>query len=152
MARPRYIVCSEDRVTDRVTGLVSHFNVIEELTVNQQQAPEEMVSSHGTPWLRMVVTALWSKDDEDLEDDVFEHDMLLHLPGNEKPETVIMGEVKFSARNHRFEMMVAGQPFTVAGTVVFESRLRKKGSFDWLSQKYEIPINVIQRLGEELSS
>ena len=78
-------------------------------------------------WLKMVVTALWSKEDDDHEDDVFEHDMRLYKPGSDHPDTLFMGELQFTARNHRLEVMIAGMPFTVAGTIVFESRLRKKG-------------------------
>ena len=101
-------------------------------------------------WLKMVVTALWSKEDDDHEDDVFEHDMRLYKPGSDHPDTLFMGELQFTARNHRLEVMIAGMPFTVAGTIVFESRLRKKGLLDWRSQRYEIPIRIAQPPDEPL--
>ena len=152
MVRPRYIICSESRTVDRTSGLVTHYNVIEELTVSVG-GPKAKAGS--APFLKFVVTAVWMRETGEEAEDTYEFETSMHLPGEEIARRIHAGEFQFGEhRFHRLETFIQGL-FTQRGEAVpndaltlqpgvlrLESRIRRSGDQQWLSQDYVIPVRV----------
>ena len=86
MARPRYIICSETRLTEQSSGLISHVNVIETLTFMQFATQQELTASldltkeRAGVMPRCTVTAVWMRGEDDTVEDEFEVQTLIHRP------------------------------------------------------------------------
>lgn len=153
MIRPHYIVCSESRIVDRTTGLVTHYNVLEQLTVGTTGRSPAGVGA--SPILKFVMTAVWMRDQEEVDDATYEFETRMHFPGEDEARCVHTGDFQFgSHRFHRLELhfqgalvssqdkLPEGAILTRAGTLRLESRARRTGEREWMSQEYLIPLQV----------
>lgn len=152
MMKPRYMLCCEGRVVDRETGLVTYYNVTDQLNVTFS-TPDAPTTGVLVSFPKLVVSAVWARDSEaEDRDDVCQHEMRMFVPGEETPRVLHVGEFRFGeSRYYRFDLIFQPQPapsgdkpasaFLVRpGVLRFESRVRREGDTTWLSQEYEIPI------------
>lgn len=139
MPRPLYIMCAESGSVDKYTNRPSLFNVIENVTVNIREMPDETVTRIRP--LNFVVVACWEREDADSPEDVFEAEAVIALPGQE-PQIQKQSEFSFSLRFHRFFINIEGDPPVVTGAAKLASRVRRKGSEEWASQEYRLQFDV----------
>jgi len=155
MIRPTYMICCEGRIVDRDSGMVSYYNVIEEVMVTAQRSAEPRVPP---PSLKFVVIAVWMNEREEAEESqqTYEFQTRMFVPGEEEPRVLHTGEFHFGGfRYHRLEVFFRGLPVIGSppdalqqgivlreGVLRFESRVRQRGAADWLSQEYLVPVKV----------
>jgi len=148
MVRPRYIICSEGRVVDRETKLVTYYNVIDSVTLSiPASEPEVPVVFGPAMWL----SAVWMREQESEKEVEYETEVRLFPPGSDEPRSVFRANFRFGDyRFHRIDVAIRPGPPEVAGlaikvregTMRLECRIRPVGEGDWLSQEYVIPFNV----------
>lgn len=147
MARARYIICAKDRLVDQASGLTSHINVIDRLHIAQVKTafPDGVkIAVMRFPTIQIILTAVWSKGAEDSESDEFEYETILHKPHAESL-TTHQGEFRFVKKNQRIDSgisIMSDSQFPASGELVLESRIRKRGTSDWLSQTFTLDIDV----------
>ena len=160
MARARYIICSESRLVDRTSGLVSHINALEQITVSLTPTVHPEATHAGKPaetksirFPNMVLVAVWMRDEQDDPDQQYHFETRLYRPGEATPTTVQQGEFAFGeSMFFRIELVLQHGPPGEASTEVpmrpgvlrLESRIRRHGSEEWLSQDYPIPVTVVR--------
>lgn len=141
MPRPKYIICSQSRIIDKFSGLVSHINVLDELHAVKPAATMPPGAAIQ-PLTTLSLIAVWERSETDSDDELFELDVRMHVPGADIPRTLYVGDTSFgTSRNYRIDITV-GLPAMNTGILLFESRFRRKGELDWLMQGYEIKIVV----------
>src|SRR5437868_4455634 len=139
MPTPVYIICSESGSEDRVSGLASVFNVIEQIEVRPLPPPTPDQPA-VVPFFPFRVSAQWMKAEDDAETDPYECQIRLHYPGAERePEPVAQTRLHFTRPFNRVTMR-ANLPlaFPALGLLRVECRIRREGDTDWLSQEYPI--------------
>lgn len=151
MARPHYIICSESRIVDKTTGLVTYYNVLEQLIAGASKPPQHAAAA---PYLKFVVSAAWMRDEDDDDNTVYEFETRMHLPEEPQPVVVQSGEFQFGVhRFHRIELSFFGSLEKLpwpgegslslrSGTLRLESRVRMEGDNKWVLQEYCVPIQV----------
>jgi len=142
------MLCSQNTVIDRETGLASHFNVVDACEIKIQ----ERTATEGAPFtgtlvqepLRLAATAVWARTDDDNEKEVFETEFSILKPWEESEQVVHHSDFSFNRRQHRFVLsaMIRTSQDAKAGIMRFESRIRSKGTEAWLRQSYEIHLDV----------
>ena len=148
MVRPRYIICSEGHVVDRATNLITHYNVIDTITVGVP-TPEP-----HTPVLvgfQIYLSAVWAREN-DLEKDIeYEAEVRIFSPGLNEPTIVRPGNFRFGEHYyHRINVVIrpgppGGAEVTIKprdGVMRLECRIRPARGGEWLSQEYLIPFKV----------
>jgi hypothetical protein len=145
MPKPVYILCAESGAEDRITGLVSHFNVIEQIELREYPRPPEGMAAMVQP-LSMQVTAAWMRVDGDDPSQQYELKLSVFLPPDGKEvlvgsDTIVMDKLRYRATAY-----VKGLLMSNAGSFRAESRLRPVGSGDdsWLVQTYEVAVLYIK--------
>jgi hypothetical protein len=151
MMKPRYMLCCEERVVDQETGLVTYYNVTDQLSVISSTTDVRTVVPLPLP--KLVVSAVWARDIETEDrDELCQHEMRMLVPGEETPRVLHTGEFQFGeCRYYRFDLVLQPQPkpsgdvpaSTIClrpGILRLESRVRREVDTAWLSQEYEIPI------------
>ncbi len=147
MIAPRYMVCSEGRIIDRDTGLVSHINVIDKLLVTRGHGdPGQVLSA-----LRFFISAVWATDEETPSEGQCEWEMLVSFPGQTEPQKMGSGEFQFTKPFQRIEVLFQGifgtPPQSLVrletGVLRISSHVRRKGDDEWLSQDYTIALDVV---------
>jgi len=148
MARPRYIICAKDRLVDQASGLASHINVIDRLTIGHLKPPSVpdgvKLAILQQPIVQMVLTAVWIKDDNDSESDEFEYETIIRKP-NAEPLISHTGEFRFLKRYYRIDSGITfttGTQFPSSGEMILENRIRKRGTTDWLAQAFSFELEV----------
>ena len=143
MPIPRYIICCETRLVDKATSLVTHCNVIDgfAFAVDVKSPPPADQILFG----RLIATAVWMREDADEIGDEYEYEFRIHKPG-EEPKTTTSGTFKFSRRFQRIEQGFLFSPTNTIppGIHFVESRIRRVGSDDWLSQKFPFTVELIK--------
>jgi hypothetical protein len=161
MITPRYMICSEGKLVDRETGLVSHINVIDKVLVTRGAH----LPGQPTPSIRFFVSAVWCADEAALGE-TCEWEFLVSFPGDSEPRRLASGEFQLTTPFHRFDVLfqtMAGDPSKAqvvlrTGPLRFTSRVRLAGTDEWLSQDYVVPVEVISsakpgdRVSEEIQS
>lgn len=150
MARPRYIICSQDQLIDPATGLISHVHVPDRFVLQSQPAPSDIpagteVVIPNVPIARMILAATWIKGEDDSESDVFDYETVLHKPGDE-PRVMQTGEFRFEKRFFRINaglVFTTHTKFATSGEMVLESKIKKRGTEAWISQTFVIDIEVL---------
>lgn len=141
MPKPVYIICSESGSEDRLTGLISHFKVVEQILLQESPPPVEgkPVVITAMPFQFMVV---WAMSDDDRPGDEYEYCHSLFFPPGEKEVSLPGGTIFFEQGKprYRFAMVLAGLTFKDVGIFKVESKIRRVGEESWLSQTYEIPV------------
>jgi len=162
MITPRYMICSEGRLVDRETGLVSHINVVDKVVITRG------VLSPGLPVptsMRFFVSAVWSADEAGMGQ-TCDWEFLVSFPGDKEPRSMASGQFQFSVPFHRFDVLFQTRPGDASqaqsepqsGAIRFTSRVRPVGADEWLSQDYAILVEVIpaskpgDRVPEEVQS
>jgi len=105
MARPLYIICAEAGAEDKSTGRVSHFNVIEKISISK--AP---ISPGGQAIVRilpLIVTAVWIATPGD-EAFTFEYQFVFKFEPGGKRDIITQDKFLFSLPMHRFSLQVPG--------------------------------------------
>jgi len=152
MVRPRYIICSEGRVIDQATKLISHFNVIDQITVSMQTSTVKTAEPRLVG-LALELSAVWMKEDESEKEVDYETEVRLFSPGGDEPQVARLGTFRFGEHYyHRINMTIrpgpAGEESAVIelreGMMRLECRIRPLGGgeTDWISQDYLIPVKV----------
>ena len=148
MLRPLYILCCESGSIDRFTQKASHFNILEQL--HATAVPDDLKSIAARPTTDFTIFALWIGEDEDLEQQ-FDYVLSVRLPGDEQEHIVNEGDVTFTSRRHRFiGRVIMGSP-KEQGTILVESRIRRKGQTEWLTQTYPVDVSI-KRVASEPDS
>lgn len=143
MPRPVYIICSESGVTDRVTGLVSFFNTLETITTTLTILPKNSDRSAEYQQLSFFTAAVWMQEEGEEQDQEYEYQTVLRIPGAHQENVVAQGTFKFSAPLQRIQITIRGRPFMVPGILYVESRIRAAvGDGSWLKQDYPLRIEV----------
>ena len=155
MARPLYIICAESMSLDQNTNLVSLFHVLEGFTVQFETTPKTDGQSKSDTLPVNVASpkfyscAVWMKDANDGPEDEYEYETVATSPGGEEL-TVNAGSFSFTKTFYRIQMgFVLAKPFQQSGDFVVCSKIRRKGTDEWLVQEYPIPITVT--VGDETS-
>jgi hypothetical protein len=140
MPSPVHIICSESGSDDKITGLLSLFNLVEQIQVHLlPEKPEGSVMIQALPFR---ITATWMKLPED-EGQEFDFSIRIHLPANDTPLEIAQGEFTFERTFHRFNARIlANLPFKVSGLMRVESRVRRSGAAEWLTQECPVPVEV----------
>jgi hypothetical protein len=145
MPKPIFILCSESQSQDRRSNLLSVFNIMERVEVKAQaepsDAPKDVVL---IDMFSFVVTAVWQQTEDDTDGDEYESETVLHLPGPEA-KRLTRDTGSFTLRSldkplQRITLLVKMPALKASGKFVAESRIRKKGTDNWLSQTHVIPV------------
>ncbi len=144
MPRPVYMLCCESQTVDAVTGLVSHFNVFNQLNFQNivSGQPIPTAAPNQTPWLKMVASATWRREEED-QNHRFDSQVAVIVPGGQE---VILGGGPFDFTNQfqRLDALIQGIQFNQSGTLTVEIRIRRVGDQgDWHRQTYLIGVEAI---------
>lgn len=144
MARPVYLICSESGSEDKETGLVSHFTVVEKIQFRPIDAtnlgPGQAIA---VPQSAFSVTAVWMREKDETADDWFDYSLVVLAPDNE-PILGAGGQFQFTRPLHRFTFRShLTFAFNQSGLVVVESKIRKVGTKDWLTQSYPIVVEQV---------
>lgn len=147
MIAPRYMICSEGKIVDQETGLISYINVIERLLIGHSQGHPRQVS----PAFRFFVSAVWATDEETPVESECEWEMLVSFPGEKEPKEMGSGGLQFTRPFYRIDVLFQiasgdssrAQIKLESGVIRFTSRIRRKGDIEWLSQEYTIPLDVV---------
>jgi len=143
MPKPVYILCSESGAEDKLTGLVSHFKVLEQIVVFELPKPQE--GQMGViSLIPCQIVAVWAKEEEDDPAQEYEFRVLLSLPSKPEPILAASGRLVFEETKprHRTTVGVAGLAFHGTGVFRVEHQIRPVGGDDqsWLVQSYEVPV------------
>lgn len=138
MPRPVFIICSQFISQDKDTNLFSVFNVIEKFNFGQIEAPKE--GAVLIEWQPIRITAVWMIQPGDDATKAYDYEILLLLPPDNKPLPISTGQFNFGKRPlHRFTAQILGQlPLSDEGILYAQSRIRRTGHADWLTQDYPI--------------
>jgi hypothetical protein len=144
MPSPSYIICCETGTEDKYTGLASLFNVIDRIVVRRhtRQTPDGGAVKSG-PTIRIV--AVWrAVGDHDYQAE-FESELNLLLSPIGKETTLHSDTFRFlpDKSRHRIVVIIGALDLDQSGLLVFESRIRRLGDPDWLSQSYVVDVVVM---------
>jgi hypothetical protein len=145
MPKPIYIVCSEFSAQDSVTGLASHFNVVEQVIVQElgKQPGADFVAVRA---LNLSISALWAQTEEDDPSSEYEFRVTFYAPPDGNEVTVGKGTVKFDKPRYRVNSMLVGLLITGTGTFRAEVGIRRAGDDQapWIVQSYEFPVTYLK--------
>jgi hypothetical protein len=153
MPSPVFIVCSEGGSIDRHTNQLSIFDVIERLTF--ARANPTNPAADGNPTIAalggarpmvfhsMRMAACWRREEGE-EAAEFEYKTTLEMPGAE-PLVVAEGVISFKSEWHRFVSTMHTDMPTQSGQMVITNSLRPAGNGTWISQRYVIPVEKVER-------
>jgi hypothetical protein len=141
MLNPVYIIACEGLSEDRATGLVTIFQVTEQIVLNRNIDGKPPQKIQGTPRSNIIrVIAVWMHDDEDKNQE-FDYQFVAHaVDGTEI--TLTDAQVVFGNEEgmflKRFTLAIVGVPewLTKTGKVFIEHRMRRSGQTEWSSQRF----------------
>ena len=147
MPKPVYILCAESGSIDEKTNRVSHFNIIEKITVTRERIPRQTRSTPiGPPLNSMQVVSVWMRTVQDTENQEFEYELNLFLPHRSKKLIPGRGRFKFTKPLQRITIGIVGMfPLTRSGLMKVQCRIRKVSDRTWLRQEYPIIVEVVTR-------
>lgn len=135
MLKPVYIVCCENSLEDKTTGLQSYINIYEKILFHKN--PAEVPPAPPT---QIRVFALWVGEREDIGRQ-FESEVNVVLPGPsetvlelDKGTTTCTGEGWIRVTAH----LIGTPPIEGPGIMRLQSRMRRVGDENWLTQEYPI--------------
>jgi len=158
MPKPVYIICAQSGSQDSETKLVSLFDICERLEV--QETVQRTATAEGeSPKQQIVmdtislyIVATWMKLPDDDAEIEYEHQFVLHFPGPESREVTVGAATGVYFNNdrlptNRYLLRARMRPFSHAGILRIESRIRPVGSEEWFSQEY--PVLIAHSQAEE---
>lgn len=142
MLRPVYIIASQSTAEDKLTNLMSLFSVFESVEFHA----EPISGNHPMPAQQFRVVAVWMREEGD-EAIEFEQQFRFHRPGLGIEEVSAPAQFRFESPErwlHRF-MLICNSfpPVSASGIFEVESRVRRVGSEDWVSQRYPIRVQYV---------
>ena len=145
MPKPLYILCSESGSEDRTTGLVSFFNVLDQLELREPaKRPDGGPPVAGT--LDFQVVALWARTSEDAPEQQFQFALSLSLPQHDKALDLGSGIFMFEKPRFRAMAFVRYLDIRAPGVMRAECRIKRLSDADesWLAQSYEVEITQVK--------
>lgn len=149
MPESAYIVCAQNVTRDEKNNLVSLNSVIERMLIriDKKHKKPKKKKGEGPPLIPAPLKGIsvWSRESGDTDKE-FESEVLLKTPDGEES---VMAETTFTfseAQNlQRIFLNFAGIPWMdKSGTLIVESRVRKKGNKRWKSQSYPIIVDIVR--------
>ena len=141
MPKPQYILCSESGSEDKITGVVSSFNVIEQIELRElPKLPDARIQIFQG--ISLYVVAVWAKDAEDDPEQTFQYVLSLFMPPDNEVIDLANGFFKFDKPRFRMTAIMKGLSFRGPGVFRAESRIKKLGDGDeaWLVQRYDVDV------------
>jgi hypothetical protein len=140
------MICSEGRLVDRETGLVSHINVLDKVLITRGALPP----GQPFPSIRFFVSATWCADEAAIGQ-TCDWEFLVSFPGDREPRNMASGQFQFTVPFQRFDVLFQtllgdaseAQIKLETGAIRFTSRVRPLGTDEWLSQHFALPVEVI---------
>jgi hypothetical protein len=134
-----YIIGCQSRSDDKLTGLASHFGVVEAFDVIQwdDNVPERY-KRHLEATRVLWFSASWMRTNGDDPQQVYEGHWIANAPGRPAGRIISPHEFAITRRTYRNTIKVTMVPKErVSGIHVMEHRIRKHGSSDaWISQSF----------------
>jgi hypothetical protein len=141
MAEPVYILCSESGADDKLTGQVSLFNLTEKVHV-MKLPPGQIPPIPST--FRLRVTALWMRGDDDCGGE-FESEIRLLMPPDGEILAIPQPAFTFPLLFQRVQIQILGPlPVKGPGIMRVQSRIRRNGTEDWLTQQCPIILEEVE--------
>lgn len=151
MPRPVFILCSKSGVEDKESSLISLFDIVEKLQITKVPIPQVTTQEGPRPpvviqYQPLRIVAVWMALPEDDPQQNYDYSMIVFGPPKGEPIGVEAGGVfRFTKPLHRFTMRIEGPlPMQGPGLIKIESRIRKVGEENWLSQDYPIIVEEIE--------
>lgn len=142
MLRPVYIIACQSTAEDKLTNLMSLFSVFESVEFHAGPAS----GNQPIPAQQLRVVAVWMRG-EGAETIEFEHQFRFHRPGLGIQEVAAPAAFRFESSDrwlHRFMLICDGFPaVSESGIFELESRVRRAGGEDWVSQRYPIRVQFV---------
>jgi hypothetical protein len=147
MPKPVYILCSESGSEDRITSLLSHFKVLEQMEVRELPKPPPghpiAVSSFS-----FQIVAVWARSDEDAPDQEYESSTSIFLPPGDEEIVVASGRFQFLGSKRRYRSIVNVSGVIIAASGLFRAvdKVRPVGADNqpWLVQAYEVSVEHVK--------
>lgn len=148
MPLPHYIIGSESRSEDKLTGLFSHFGVVESVEITATQLDTELppqfadqLAQKGCLWF----TASWMRLEDEPIEQVYESQWVTHSPGLAEASVFHEHQFEISKRFVRFVVRVSLQPKSfVSGVRAIEHRIRPVGGdAPWQSQRFNFWVDRV---------
>jgi hypothetical protein len=135
------MICSLAQSTDRDSGLLSAFHILEALEVPTEPLPETEASRRLNV-LSLSINASWMRYDND-EAGEYEYEIAMKSSGDESESVIQKGTFQFDSILHRLNTVLRKlKPWTQSGVCMIESRIRKIGAERWIIQNYPIQITI----------
>ena len=136
MPRPVYVLCARGISEDKISGLMTVFSILETIDITPHKPDQSNLIDNRT--LQLFVLAVWMKDDADGGID-FEHQWILHSGTAHDLATGTSFQFEQEKPLFRFTLIVQGLKLPDEnGLIEFESRVRRAGFEEWISQRYPI--------------
>lgn len=145
MPSPVYILCSQAGVEDKTTRLLSHFNVLERISVAIARPQERDAVRQPLLHYFFRLVAVWLREEDDQEMVTYEAEIAIRPPVGD--ETII-GKTEFTFGQGKFHRLYLNAPFPESitpGLLRMECRIRPVNSQeDWIRQSYPIIIDAVE--------
>jgi hypothetical protein len=139
MAKPCYIICCESGSEDKLTGLVSHFKVLEEIELREIARLPDGSLAPNLP-LTFQIVAVWQKEHPNEPDEEYDFETSIFLPPGNTQCDVMSGFFRFDKLRFRVTCQIPALPIRGGGMLRCESRIKRRGDDAWLAQTYEIQV------------
>ena len=149
MPESAYIVCAKNVSRDESNNLVSLNSVVERMLIRIDKKHKKPKKKKGEGPVLIPAPlkgiSVWTREDADTDKE-FESEIVLRTPDGQES---VMAETTFtfseSQNLQRIFLNFAGIPWMdKSGTLVVESRVRKKGNKRWKSQTYPILVDIVR--------
>ena len=153
MPKPLYILCSQSGSEDKLTGLMSHFSVLEQIEVRPPQpALDGAIHIVGSVNMQVVssvdfqVVAMWRKTSMDDPEQPFQFILSLFLPPNNEVLELLNGTFMFEKPRFRATAIVQGLILRSPGILRAECRVRKLDDNDdaWIVQEFDVDVMEVK--------
>ncbi len=142
MAKPVYIVCSENGAEDRISGRTSLFNLLEQIQISK--LPPDFKGIVFSKVASIWVTAMWMRESEDEGAGEFEFKISLKMPNVAETIEMLGGSFAFEKVFQRIMMRLEGPlPIPGPGIMNVQCMIRRAGTSDWLTQECPIILEEV---------
>jgi hypothetical protein len=140
MPRPVYVLCAKGITEDKLSSLMTAFSILESMEFGTERREASILFDPLTVQLQGL--SVWMREESDDEVE-FEHQWAVH--GGGRHDTLPATTFRFERERplFRFTLLTKGIPIlTESGLIEFESRVRRLGADEWLSQSFPIVCRV----------
>lgn len=140
MPRAAYMICCETQTVD-VTGQVSHINVLNSMLATQTPVSGPPGQPPQGLFNKLTISASWVRDPDD-ENSPCEFELAVRDP-NGVEQVLTRAIFRFERPFHRIDILLFHPPFSmIQGIHIVESRVRRTGTQNWVSQTYPVLVDV----------